>query len=212
MSRHTISVKNKIGNAANPIPILLLGSEAVESSRKLGCKLLWTYNSEMNYLEHHINKFNTYFNNYELYCSIGFDSESFLKKYSYVKHIENLNYEVWNDTYDIRLFLNCVQPKHCIIASGNYEINFELNRCKLNQSMTSGIVGTHKDLGLSVNNNNLLKIDYGYNELAWSQFIYLGQEETSLLHGLIINKKYDHYYLFEIVNLLINHGGKLEVL
>ena len=62
MAKHLIGTKNKIGNAANPIPILLLGSEAVESSRKLGCKLLWTYNSEMTYLDHHVNRFNAYFN------------------------------------------------------------------------------------------------------------------------------------------------------
>lgn len=210
MRKYITSSKLKIGNDRNHLPILILSSEEVDGARALGCKSLWQCSVDNCFYEHHTASFNKFYNNCSIHTSIGFQGEKFLRKFPDVKVIENPNYQELNEAEDIRLFLNAVQPEHFLAVLGNYSINFDISRIKHNQSETFFSNTNQKDLGILKNGNELSEINFNYDN-HWSGLVYFGAKDTLKLKKILRSRDYSHYYLFEVINLLIKQDVKIII-
>jgi hypothetical protein len=210
MRKYITSSRLKIGNDKNHLPILILSSEEVGGAKALGCKSLWQYSVDNCFYEHHIASFEKFYNNHSLYTSVGYQGDKFLRRFPNAKVIENPNYQEFNECEDIRLFLNAVQPEHFLTILGNYSIEFDISKIKHNQSTTFYSNTNAKDLGILKNGNELSEINFNYDN-HWSGLIYFGAAETLKLKKNLKTKDYSHYYLFEVINLLIKQDVKITI-
>ena len=208
-NRFITTSKNKIGCSNKAIPVLILSSEAVSSSKSLGPKCLWYYNSDIMYFQHHSSVLEKYLSNYSLYISTGFESDKILKRLPNQKIIENPDYLKCNEAEDIRLFINSVQPESCLIINGNSNIDFDISKMKKTESQTVFTKTNKKDIGVLVDSEKLIHLEYG-TENHWSGLVYLKQEELLIMKKLLNNKNYKHLYFFEVINLLIQNNGTIK--
>jgi len=207
MNRFTTTAKkNTAGNGKNHLPILIISSNT--NKKTLGPKCLWQYDAENRFIDFYQKYLNQCFNNCDIYLSVGFEADKVIKNVKNIKLLENYDYLKLNESEDIRIFLNATQAKHFLVIADNIKPSEEIY-LKNNISQTF-ISHQENDLKLLINGENVNHIGYEYTKY-WSGIIYFSESETELIKSLLKNREYSHYYLFELINLIIENNGSIKI-
>lgn len=131
----------------------------------------------------------------------------------HVVKVENTDYKTTNIVRSIGLGLRAATTDNVVIIHGDLVFNKECLKAPydldsfaiISQSLKTDEVGCTIEKGI---------IEHIFYDLPqhWSQIVYLTGRELNMFRKLVWNKDNSHMYHFEILNELIDKGGKLKAI
>ncbi len=150
----------------------------------------------------------------EIILVTGFDSDRLINNSpTDIIKIENERYYDNNVIRSISIGMHATKDNdHILIVLGDLLFNTEaLSEIDINQS--SIIISNDMDEGeVGCNMNGKGYLEYMMFDLPnkWGHILYLTSKELTLFKKLLLNKYNDKKFCFEIVNQVINQGGKFK--
>jgi CTP:phosphocholine cytidylyltransferase-like protein len=150
----------------------------------------------------------------EIILVTGFDSDRLINNSpTDIIKIENERYYDNNVIRSISIGMHATKDNdHILIVLGDLLFNTEaLSEIDINQS--SIIISNDMDDGeVGCNMNGKGYLEYMMFDLPnkWGHILYLTSKELTLFKRLLLNKYNDKKFCFEIINQVINQGGKFK--
>lgn len=132
-----------------------------------------------------------------------------------VKIVENTNYQETGSFESLRLGLKATNADTIFVCHGDLYFDVETLDNIHNESFivkdTYGQIPS-REVGFIEHNGYVTNLSYGLPN-KWGQMLYLVNNELSTLREICLreNKKFERKLLFEGINYLIDHGGRLAV-
>ena len=144
----------------------------------------------------------------------GFDCDKLMDACpDYFLKLENENYDITNVSRSIALALRAVETERVLIVYGDLVFNeLAISRMDYSTSCTSASNDKHRqhEVGCIVGaNGNMVNMMYDL-ETKWNQILYLEGNELSLFKKICQERKNKKLFGFEILNKVIDCGGKIK--
>lgn len=190
--------------------ILILADKYQKRMKSKGCVGLIKVNNK-HIITHQYQTLKNTFPDSQIIYIHGFDSKRLLshieknnKIYKDLHLIYNKNYENYNSAYSISLakdFLN----EDCMILFGDNIIKSNaFNHFNQTRNSQIFIQPKHKSkLGCVVNSHKIESISYDLDNYL-SEVYFVSKQDIDKLKSLINNKIYYNYFVFEIINKMID--------
>lgn len=181
--------------------------------KSYGCKSLLTIKNDK-LIDIQISNIKNTFPINEIILITGFDSDRLINNSPKdIIKIENEKYYENNVVRSIAIGLRATKDNdHVLIVFGDILFNQEcLNKININES--SIIISNDMDdseVGCNINGKN--QLEYMMFDLPnkWGHIIYLTSKELTIFKKIINNKNLEKKFCFEIINEVINQGGKFK--
>ena len=161
------------------------------------------------------NIFERYGSNTNIYITIGFEQDKFLKilddyyptrKYKNIFHVYNDLYLESNNAYSFGMALNSINSGNCLVIQNGILINY------YPKIMDKSLLPTIKNnldesfnIGLTLNDNI---VQYAFYDLPnkWSEILYISSRDIGKIKTLITKHDLKQKFLFELVNIFIDNN------
>ena len=181
--------------------------------KSYGCKSLLRINGE-HLIDLQLETISKSVKSYDIILVTGFDSERLM--YNTPEHIikiENENYYSTNVARSIAMGMRATKDnEHILIIFGDLLFNTEaLENIDLSRScIVISEDMEESEVGCNISNKD--NLEYMMFDLSnkWGHILYLTGKELRLFKKLIYNKQHDKKFCFEIINEVINQGGKFK--
>jgi len=211
MKKHIKKIHEKIEETL--VHVIIPSAGIGRRMKSYGCKSLLTINNKK-LIDIQISHINNAFPLNEIILVTGFDSDR-LMNYSPddIIKIENEKYYDNNVVKSISIGLRATKNNdHVLIVFGDILFNIKsLKEINLNESslIISNTMESN-EVGCNINGKN--QLEYMMFDLPnkWGHILYLTSKELSLFKKIILNKKTEKKFCFEIINEVINQGGKFK--
>jgi choline kinase len=127
--------------------------------------------------------------------------------------LENELYEETNVCRSVSIALNAVSAERVLILMGDLVFNKEaLSTLDFQRSCISANLDEHRggEVGCVVSPDNTISNMMYDLDLKWNQIIYLQSKELDIFKSICTKRKYRKLFLFEIINKVIDRGGKIK--
>ena len=147
---------------------------------------------------------------------VGFDADKVIKTLPRdIRIIENQLYEETNVVESLRLALNNSVCDNVLIIYGDLIFNQDAI-LGITEDGSCAVVDTksrfkNEEIGVTVVNDKISSFAYGL-DTKWAQIIYLTGTELNIFRELCFDRKKNRLYPFEILNMVINRGGKIKAI
>lgn len=125
--------------------------------------------------------------------------------------VENKNWENTNVGESIRIGIEYIKHKNVILLNGDLVFNAWTLKAPFGMysMMLIDKLGYMKneEVGCVINNSNVINVMYDLPD-KWAQIAYLTGKELEILKENFKEKDYSKSYCFEIINNIIDKGGK----
>jgi len=160
------------------------------------------------------------YNVYEIYphsdiiTVVGFEADKVIKILPRdIRIVENQLYEGTNVVESLRLALNNAIHGDVLIIYGDLIFNPE-TLVGIAEHESCAVVDTknrfkNEEIGVTIVDNNITNFAYGL-DTKWAQIIYLTGLELDYFRELCYDRKKNRMYPFELLNIVINKGGKIK--
>lgn len=181
--------------------------------KSYGCKSLLNI-KDKKLIDIQIENIRSVFPTNEIILVTGFDSDRLINNSpTNIIKIENERYYDNNVIRSISIGMHATKDNdHILIVLGDLLFNTEaLSGIDINQS--SIIISNDMDDGeVGCNMNGKGYLEYMMFDLPnkWGHILYLTSKELTLFKRLLLNKYNDKKFCFEIINQVINQGGKFK--
>lgn len=163
-------------------------------------------------IEHQILAVNSCFEDPEIICVVGYDSQRIIKKIKeHARIVENQLYDKTNNSESLRLAVNNTNKNGVLFIHGDLLFNSETLNVDYNKSFV--LVDTcgqmeKKEVGLTIENGAATIFSYGL-ECKWCQIAYITGKELRIARQMFLKFEDQHKKLlsFEILNKIIDQGG-----
>lgn len=178
--------------------------------------LLLIPDTGMTILDNQLKHIYKYLPQAEIIIVAGFEAAKIRKyvnlKYKNVKVVVNEEYEATNVVRSIGIGLACAKYDDVVVIYGDLIFNAYTLKVPFG-SNSLVVVDGHgrmgdKEVGCIVNGNLLERMMYTL-PTKWAQIAYFKSKELDLLHRICQNRKFDVYFGFEIINIILNSGGQI---
>lgn len=208
MARHTTRIKYNTDN--RDISIIIIGSYPTKRGKSLGPQSTFRINEDKSLLERQLELLLKKFPNADILLSVGFQSELAIKRApDNIRIIENQLYEDTNDVEDLRLAINNSTNDRALLLYADLLFNRQ-TISKITEK-GSGVVLSSDDenpIGCTTVENYITVLSYGLKE-KWAGITFLDKKEFNIVKDLVNDKSKSKMFLFEILNMLLEQGGKL---
>jgi choline kinase len=115
--------------------------------------------------------------------------------------LENELYEETNVCRSVSIALNAVSAERVLILTLDFQ-----------RSCISANLDEHRggEVGCVVSPDNTISNMMYDLDLKWNQIIYLQSKELDIFKSICTKRKYRKLFLFEIINKVIDRGGKIK--
>tara|TARA_Y100000296_G_scaffold75741_1_gene95720 strand:- start:652 stop:1368 length:717 start_codon:yes stop_codon:yes gene_type:complete len=150
----------------------------------------------------------------DIIAVVGFDADKVIKTLPRdIRIIENQLYEETNVVESLRLALNNSVCDNVLIIYGDLIFNQDAI-LGITENGSCAVVDTksrfkNEEIGVTVVNDKISSFAYGL-DTKWAQMIYLTGVELNIFRELCFDRKKNRLYPFEILNMVINRGGKIK--
>lgn len=181
--------------------------------KSYGCKSLLNI-KDKKLIDIQVENIRNVFPTNEIILVTGFDSDRLINNSpTDIIKIENERYYDNNVIRSISIGMHATKDNdHILIVLGDLLFNTEaLSEIDINQS--SIIISNDMDDGeVGCNMNGKGYLEYMMFDLPnkWGHILYLTSKELTLFKRLLLNKYNDKKFCFEIINQVINQGGKFK--
>ena len=150
----------------------------------------------------------------EIILITGFDSDRLMSQSpKNIIKIENEKYYENNVARSIDIGLKATKENdHVLILFGDILLNEDALKY-INFQESSIVISNHmsdNEVGCNINTKGYLEYMMFDLPNKWGHIIYLTSKELTLFKKIIWNKQTDKKFCFEILNEVINHGGKFK--
>lgn len=172
---------------------------------------------ETTLIEHQVKVLNNCFDN-DLYIVIGHESSKIIKRIFHkikAHYIENPLYEETQSSESLRLVVNNNISDNLLAIHGDIYYNIHtFKNITFNESfiiIDSNNQLPSKEVGVTINNDAASILSYDL-PTKWAQIVYFAGKEYKLLQNLCHkeNNKVKRQLLFEVINTIINRGGRFK--
>ena len=181
--------------------------------KSYGCKSLLTIRNEK-LIDIQIKHIENTFAKHEIILITGFDSDRLMNHSpSNLIKIENEKYYENNVVRSICIGLRATKDNnHVLIVFGDVLFNKDcLEHIDVNQS--SIIISNHMgdgEVGCNINTKGNLEHMMFDLPNKWGHILYLTGKELTLFKKMVCNKNLERKFCFEIINDVVNMGGKFK--
>lgn len=202
--------KGGAGQNGEKLTVAIIGARPIDGAIGLGAPVNYI-NNGITYLENHILFIERNYSNIEWYMTIGCDADRIIKKAPNQIHlIENMNYKTTNEAEEVRLLLNASKAEHILFLLSYKLFNDNIKQLTLSGKSSVLISKEVGEVGITYENDLAIHLSYGiYNE--WLGQLYLGPKEIAITKDILKNRNYQNICLFELINIIIDKGGKIKV-
>lgn len=192
--------------------VIIVGDKFQKRMKSKGCVGLIKVNNKTSLIQDQYKNIKKIFPDSKIIYIYGFDAKrlsSFVKKNNDLQNnivfIHNKNHEQYNTVYSLSLakdFLN----EECIILFADSKIERKtFNRFNSNNGSQIFIDDSHNNnIGCIVSDNEVHNIGYDLdNKLR--DIYYLTAQDALKFKEMLTTDQYNNYFLFEIINKLIDH-------
>lgn len=190
---------------------IVLGDKFTKGTKSKGCCGLIKINNTTNLIENQYKVLQRFeFSN--IVYVYGFDSEKFLNYIQESKintiNIYNPNYNKYNYAHSLKMSCDFLNGDILIINGYQKVSNSIIKKINLNSRTSQVLVKpiSHNDTpGCIIRDNSIHSFGYGLSNSV-ADIYYLNKDATSSLSDLISSDKYNHYFIFELLNIMIDQG------
>jgi choline kinase len=193
---------------------IILGDKFQKRMKSRGCVGLITVNNK-SIIQHQYDSIKKCFPSSNIIYVYGFENRkfnSFIDKNNIKNNIHSV-YNEYYDTYNQGYSLNLVKEffnKECFILLGDNILNYKIfHNFKNHNSQVFINVKQKNALGCVINHNCINNISYDLDNYI-SDIYYLSGEHALLLQKLIESPKHYNYFLFELINKLIDGNETIQ--
>jgi choline kinase len=188
---------------------IILADKYQKGMKSKGGLGLLKLNTRTNMIDHQYKQIKSTFPKAKIVYVYGFDHkriQNFFKEKNYKDIIEiyNPHYDKYNFTYSLKLAVDYLN-KDCIITFG--DVAFKSNVFKtFNKSNGSQVFINKKQkhkIGCTIIDNYIAHISFDLDNYL-SQMYYIAKKDIGDFRELVIEDKFKNYFLFEIINKLID--------
>jgi choline kinase len=199
------------------LTIIIPAAGSSRRMRSYGAKSLIELTGGENVLGRQLRLLRKQFPKAEFIVVVGFQSEKVLKylqKEKTVKVVENDLYEQTSVVRSIDLGLKIASHPNILIVYGDLVFN-QQTISHLTKFETSIIIDTNDNInkdevGVTISNEACLYFAYGL-DTKWAQILMLTGKELEMFKEIITDKIKRKLQTFEILNQILDHGGKIKV-
>lgn len=166
-------------------------------------------------IERQIRLFKKHFPSYEIVVVVGPAKDKMEKiLHDKVKIIINNDFDTTNTAWSIKKALDNQDISNLILCCGDIVFN-ESMISKINTNFSCVIldinhIDRNSEVGCNITNAKLNHINYGLVP-KWSQIAYLKKAEIILLQKILEKQTIKRWFMFELMNNIIDMGGSFFV-
>jgi CTP:phosphocholine cytidylyltransferase-like protein len=191
--------------------IIIIGDKPQKNMKSKGCVGLIKYNRINTLLENQYILCKSLFPKSKIVYIYGFDSKKFEaylddsnKK---IIPIYNKNYDRFNSGLSLSLAKDFLTDS-CLIINGNSILNKKIFESFKPNNASQVFVNQNKkisDIGCIISNSKIENFSLDLANNIYNIY-YLSRPDSNILHNMIDNKKYNNYFVFELLNKMIDVG------
>ena len=208
MANHKIKSKKDTG-----ITVIIPSAGEGRRMKSYGPKSLIDL-TKGNVLQRQIRLINNVLDDVSFIIVAGFDCDKLMDSCpDYFIKIENENYATTNVSRSIAMAIRAVQTERVLIIYGDLVFN-ELALSKMDYSASCTSASNDKsrqhEVGCIIDaSGNIANMMYDL-EIKWNQILYLDGKELNLFRKICQERKNKKLFGFEILNKVIDCGGKIN--
>jgi len=200
------------GTKINRFSIVIPAAGMGLRMKSYGVKSLIDLSPSTNLINHQLNIIRQTFINCEIILVTGFEAEKLNNRTPHdIIKIENERYETTNVVKSIGIGLNAATSNGVLIVYGDLLFNDKALQIPLNESILVVDNGTMRvdEIGCRIENYYVNILSYDLSP-KWAQILFLKGKELEMMRSLCCNKLNENLYGFEIINKIIEGGGKFR--
>ena len=211
MKKHIKTIREKIDDIL--IHVIIPSAGIGRRMKSYGCKSLLNIKNEK-LIDIQIKYIQNTFPESEIILITGFDSDRLIHNSpNNIIKIENEKYYENNVTRSISIGMRATKNNdHILIIFGDLLFNQQSIE-KININESSIIISNDMEdgeVGCNINGKGLLEYMMFDLPNKWGHILYLTSKELTLFKKIISNKSNEKKFCFEIINEVINQGGKFK--
>ena len=213
-SRFTVPIKRTPSGKSpdRTLSIIIPAAGAGHRMRSYGPKCLLPVGGKNTVMGRALNIIKDSFEYNEIILIVGFEADKIIDVVpNNIRIVENQNYESSNTAESLRLGLNNCVGESVLILHGDIIFNQDIIE-SVGTGESSVVISNHlktEKIGLTVVNDYATHFAYGLDK-KWGQIAYLTGQELDICKSVCRNRKRGKLYTFEILNLVMENGGKLR--
>lgn len=202
------------------ISVVLLNALPDKKIKSLGNKGLIKVYKDINLIDYHIDFFNKLFKNPEIIVVGGFDSKRLYKyirsKNSYKNKIRYVDHNIDDDSnigQSILSSLNLISHKNVLFHNCSVVLDCDIIPI-IKKHKKSFVLSNKKkgDIGCLCSDGYVINCFYDLNDKIYDS-IFLYDRDFQILKNIILsNNNFHKLYLFEVLNLCVSEGARVELL
>jgi CTP:phosphocholine cytidylyltransferase-like protein len=192
--------------------IIILGDKYIKGMKSKGCVGLLKYNNK-HIIDNQYNILKKQFPTSKIIYVYGFDSKKLLahiykKSYKDIQLLNNEEYDCKNTAYSLSLAKDFLEEE-TLIVSGSCNLQHILfkkfNPIKSQIFVYANTQDKYNNIGCIINKNMICNISPELGNCLYDIY-YFGKKESELLKKMVSQNKYHNYFLFELINKIIDAG------
>jgi CTP:phosphocholine cytidylyltransferase-like protein len=197
---------------------IILGDKYQKGMKSKGCAGLIDLNKKTNILQHQYDILKSFFKDIDITYIYGFDSKKFLEfcKDSdlSMKIVYNEHYTIYNQGFSLRLAKDILANTDTLIVDGYIKLNKNIfkkfDRDIGSQVFINNTANEGDRVGCVINSDNLIE-NFSFDlDNNIEQIYYLDKQSCAKLGSILDNPRYNNYFIFELLNLLIDAGYNIQ--
>jgi len=194
---------------------IILVQEITKGMKSVGSKALLELYKNTSVLEYQIQYLKRFYYPINIYVCTGFEHEKIVKttqKYKNVYYSFNREYETDNQVGSL---IKCLKEydniKNALVFSNGL---IPIDKIKINRNESSiQVTDKPSKIPFQIGTNNNSDLSYLFYGLPykWTEFIYLNKDSINQTIELTGKKNYCKMFLFELINILLDHGLKIKI-
>jgi len=197
----------------NQYSAILLVSDITKGMKSIGSKALLEVSKNLTVIDYQIQYLKRFYYPVNIYICTGFEHDKIVKKTSKYKNITYVYNPDYDDDNQSGSLIKCLQEysinNAIIINNGILPLDkLTIDILYSSIPITSKDPKTQFDIGC----NDTNQIKYLFYDLPnrWLEFAYLNKQTIEKIIELYKDKKYNKLFLFELLNILMDHGVDLK--
>lgn len=200
---------------SSKISIVIYGSRPIDRMKSHGHKSLLPITKTQNIIDIQLEAIRTIFPRSEVVIIGGFEISQLIRHRPHLtKIIENYNFYDTNDIEDIRIALNAITNNKIITISSDVIMNSQ-SLLQLRDRGSCVLVDyknqfSNEDVGATWTDTKLEMLSFGIPN-KWCHIAQFCEKELELLKKFALSRGKNSMMLYEGINFVITHGGKMSV-
>ena len=193
--------------------VIIPGDRMGLRMKSFGAKSLIKLSDQSNVISHQLTVINKVLKQTDIVLITGFESKRVTARTpDNITKLYNEDYTQTNISHSVRMGLDSVNTNNVVIIPGNLVFNQSALSTSFNESMViMDLPDKQGGVGCVSNNNQLEHMIYDIPN-KWSQIAYFTGRELELLRDIVSQDKYKMFFMFEIINMIINKGGEFNTI